>query len=74
MVPNRATNHILLCSRDNIAENFKKKHPECEFGLSVIKREFSPNAVTAMTRDIERNTCPTHASIRRVVKAINKIL
>ena len=42
--------------------------------MSVIKREFSPNAVTAMTRDSERSTCPTHANIRRVMKAINKIL
>ena len=70
----RKQKHILIRSRDDIAKDFKKEYPDCEFGLSVIKREFPPNAVTATTRDSERNTCPQHANIRRVVKAINKIL
>ena len=70
----RKQKHMLLRSRDNIAKDFKKEHPEYEFGLPVIQREFSPKAVTAMTRDSERNTCPTHANIRRIAKAINKIL
>ena len=46
------------------------KSDMCEFSLSVIKREFPPNNVTATTRDHKRNTCPTHANSRRVVKAI----
>ena len=70
----RKQKHILLRSRNYIAKDFKKEHADCEFGVSVIKREFPPNAVTATTRDNERNTCPTHANNRRVVKAINKIL
>lgn len=70
----RKQKHILLRSRDNIAMDFKREHSECEFGLSVIKQEFPQNAVTATTRDSERNTCPTHANIRRVVKVINTIL
>lgn len=70
----RKQKHILLRSRNDIAKDFKKEYPECQFGISIIKREFPANAVTATTRDNERNTCPTHANIRRVVKSINKIL
>ena len=40
----------------------------------MIKQEFLPNTVTAMTRDGERNTFSAHANIRRLRKAINKIL
>ena len=62
--------HISLRPRDNIAKDFKKERLECEFSLSVIKREFPPNTVTATTRDHKRNTCLRHANSRSVVKAI----
>ena len=70
----RKQKHILVRSRNDIAADFKRDHPDCKLGLSVIKREFPPNTVTATTRDNERNTCPTHANIRRIVKSINKVL
>ena len=63
--------YLLLRSRDLIAFDFKQQYPNCEFSTSTIKREFPQNAVTPTGRDIERNTCPIHANVRRVVKRIN---
>ena len=63
---------LLLKSRDDIAKEFKLEHPTCDFGLSVIKREFPQNAITPSARDKERNTCPVHANARRITKCINK--
>ena len=66
--------YILLRSRESIASGFKEKNPECEFKISTIIREFPQNAVTPTSRDAERNTCPTHANVRRLVTRINRIL
>ena len=70
----RLTKYILLRSRESIASDFKEKNPECEFKISTIIREFPQNAVTPTSRDAERNTCPTHANVRRLVRRINRIL
>ena len=70
----RLPKYILLHSRKFIAQEFKKLHPQCEYPISTITREFPQNAVTATTRDLERNTCPIHANAQRVVKALNKCL
>ena len=64
--------YLLLRSRDLIAFDFKQQYPNCEFSTSTIKREFPQNAVTPTGRDIERNRCPIHANVRRVVKRINR--
>lgn len=68
----RKPKYLLLKSRDEIAKAFKAEYPSCDYSLSVIKREFPPNAVTPTTRDQERNTCPHHANARRLIKCINK--
>ena len=52
---------------------FKAVNPDCTFTISTIKREFPPNAITATSRDNERNTCPVHANIRRIVRALNNV-
>jgi hypothetical protein len=54
--------YILLKSRDEIATAFKALQPDCPFKISVLKREFPPNAVRSTSRDFERNTCPLHAN------------
>ena len=69
----RKPKYILLHSRTKIAQDFKNANPECKFSISTIKREFPPNAITPTTRDNERNTCPTHANVRRIVRALNNI-
>ena len=70
----RKPKFVLLHTKDEIAHNFKQANPECEFSVSTIMREFPQNAVTATTRDSERNTCPYHANARRLVKCINGAL
>ena len=69
----RKPKYLLLHSRDKIASNFKAAYPNCQYSVSTIKREFPPNAVTPTSRDSERNTCPTHANIRRLVNSINNV-
>ena len=64
----RLPKYILLNSRESIASDFKLKYPECPFKASTIMREFPQNAVTPTSRDAERNTCPTHANVRRLVR------
>ena len=64
---------ILLRSRKCIASDFKAKYPECPFKIPTIIREFPQNAVTPTSRDIERNTCPIHANVRRLVNRINRV-
>ena len=59
----RLPKYILLHTRKDIAEAFKKENPECDYSVSTITREFPQNAVTATTRDLERNTCPVHANV-----------
>ena len=68
----RLPKFILIKSRKEIAMNFKKYFPECDFSISTIMREFPQNAVTPTNRDLERNTCPIHANARRLVKSLNK--
>ena len=70
----RKPKYILLHSRNKIAGDFKAANPDCKFSISTIKREFPQNAVTATSRDNERNTCPVHANIRRIVTALNNVL
>ena len=67
----RKPKYLLLHSRNKIANDFKTAYPDCKFSVSTIKREFPPNAITPTTRDNERNTCPTHANMRRIVRALN---
>ena len=70
----RLPKYILLHSRKSIADAFKQQFPNCPYSASTIMREFPQNAVTATTRDLERNTCPVHANARRLINAINKTL
>ena len=49
-------------------------YPDCDFRTSTLIREFPPYAVTATARDMGRNTCPIHANVRHLVKAVNKVL
>ena len=58
-------------SKQEISIQFKEENPDCEFSVSTIIREFPQFAVTPTTRDLERNTCPTHANARRLIKVIN---
>ena len=59
-------------SRHELATTFKAIHPDCKFSASAIMREFPQNAVTATTRDLERNSCPYHTNARRLIKCIHK--
>ena len=68
----RRPKYLLLKSKKDIAANFKATHPDCNFSISTIIREFPQNAVTPTTRDLERNTCPTHANARRILKCLHK--
>ena len=70
----RLPKYILLRSRKDIALSFKEKFPDCPYKVSTIMREFPQNAVTPTTRDLQRNACPVHANMRRMVKALNKAL
>ena len=70
----RLPKYILLRSQESIASDFKLKHPECPFKMPTIIREFPQNAVSPSTRDAERNTCPIHANVRRLVNRINRVL
>ena len=70
----RLPKYILLKSRESIASDFKLKYPDCPFKASTLIREFPQNAVTPTSRDAERNTCPTHANVRRLVRRINRTL
>ena len=63
---------MLLKSKDEIAKDFKELNPSCDFSITTLVREFPQNAVTPITCDQQRNTCPVHANIRRLIKAINK--
>ena len=65
---------LLLRSKQAITDEFKKLHPTCQFTTSTIMREFPQYALTPTSRDLERNTCPTHANARRLIKAINSKL
>ena len=69
----RVEKYLLQKSRYEIAREFKALNPDCPFQPSVLMREFPQNAVTPTNRDNERNTCPTHANVRRLVKALHKI-
>ena len=69
----RKPKYIWLHSRNKIAYDFKAANPDCKFTISTIKREFPPNAITATSRDNERNTCPVHANICRIVRALNNV-
>ena len=69
----RREKYLLQKSKYDIAREFKALHPECPFEPSVLIREFPQNAVTPTNRDNERNSCPTHANVRRLVKALHKI-
>ena len=68
----RKPKYILLKSRHELATTFKAIHPDCKFSASAIMREFPQNAVTATTRDLERNSCPYHTNARRLIKCIHK--
>ena len=70
----RVPKYLLLKSKEDIIDQFKTQHPECEFSVRTLMREFPTYAVPPTTRDIERNSCPIHANARRVTKAINKVL
>ena len=69
----RREKYILQRTKHAIAKAFKEQYPDCPFEASVLIREFPQNAVTPTSRDMERNTCPTHANVRRLVKALHKI-
>ena len=70
----RVPKYLLLKSKEEISRNFKEAFPDCKFTVSTLKREFPPYAVQPTTRDVERNSCPIHSNIRRLVKGINKEL
>ena len=70
----RLPKYILLRSRESIASDFKLKHPDCPFKVSTIMREFPQNAITPTSRDAERNTCPKHANVRRLITRINRVM
>ena len=59
----RLPKFLLLRSRESIASDFKEKYPDCPYKTSTIGREFPQNAVMPTSRDVERNTCPTHANV-----------
>ena len=67
----RRPKYILLDLKENIATKFKTAFPECKFGISLIIREFPQNAVSATSRDMERNTCPYHANARRILRCLH---
>ena len=67
----KRSKYLLLHSKRNIALAFKGQHPDYPFSTSTLIREFPQNAVTPTTRDLERNTCPTHANARRMIKALH---
>ena len=69
----RHAKFVLLKSKREIADEFKIIYPDCEFSTSTLIREFPPYAVTATSRDLDRNTCPIHANVRHLVRAINRI-
>ena len=69
----RREKYLLQKSKHEIASDSKKLHPECPFEASTLIREFPQNAVTPTSRDMARNSCPTHSNIRRRVKALHKI-
>ena len=66
----RREKYLLQKSKHEIASDFNKLHPECPFEASTLIREFLQNAVTPTSRDMERNSCPTHSNIHRRVKAL----
>ena len=70
----RHPKYILLKSRVDIAKKFKEENPDCSFSISTLMREFPQYAVTPTSRDLERNTCPTHANARRLIKVLNNKL
>ena len=69
----RREKYILLKSKYDIAKAFKLKYPDCKFEASTLIREFPQNAISPTSRDMERNSCPTHCNIRRLNKALHKI-
>ena len=69
----RRPKFILRKSRAMIAAEFLVEYPDCRYKSSTIIREFPQNAVTASTRDRQRNSCPYHCNVRRRIAALHKV-
>ena len=68
----RAPKFILNMKRQDVLKSFKNQHPDCNFSISVLNREWPQNVVTPSDRDNMRNVCEIHSNARRMEKCLRK--